>query len=152
MPLHYILWNFWWNNTFPCHSHSMGSGLSSTENTEYLLRHHSFCLMSSLFDCILLKPLDIMCRGHHQHLGFFQVLIELVVRNTILAPRWFVLSSTTSFDSLPMQAWSCISCFASLGKDMHLLLVYHHTFLSICLFNLMITFSFPFVCLTFLVI
>ena len=102
----------WWNNAFPCRNHSMGSGLSSTENTAYLLLHHPFCLVMLLFDCILLKPLDIKCRGHHQHFCFFHVSIEFMVRNTMLSPRWFVFSSTTSFDSLPIQTWSYISCSA----------------------------------------
>ena len=110
IALHLI--NFGWSNTFACHSHSTGSGLSSTENTAYLLLHHPFCLVMLLFDCILLKPLDIKCRGQHQHVCLFQVLIEFIMRNAILAPRWVAMSSTTSFDSPPMQTWSCISCSA----------------------------------------
>ena len=39
-----------------------------------------------------------------------------------------------------------------LGKDIPLKCVFKHIFLSIVLFNLMITFSFPLFCLTFLVI
>ena len=38
-------------------------------------------------------------------LDFYQVLIGFIVRNTILTPRWFVLSSATSLDSLPIQIW-----------------------------------------------
>jgi len=61
---------------------------------------------------ILLKPLDIECRGHNQHFCLSQVLIGIIVRNTIPAPRWFVLSSTSSLDTLPMHTRSCISCSA----------------------------------------
>ena len=77
-----------------------------------LLLHHSVFLMSPLFDCIFLKPFDMMFRGHHRHFDFSQVLLGCIVRNTILAPRRFALSSTTSFDSRPIQTWSCIPCSA----------------------------------------
>ena len=37
-----------------------------------------------------------MCRGHHQHPELSQdIYIEFLMRNTILAPQWFVLSPTT---------------------------------------------------------
>ena len=49
--------------------------------------HLSIFSMSSLFDCILLKPLDIMCRGHQQYFDFSHVSIEFMTRNTFLAPR-----------------------------------------------------------------
>ena len=103
-------------NTSHRFCHSLGSGLSSTENPAYLLLHHPFCLVMLLFDCILLKPLDIKCHGQHQHVCLFQVLIEFIMRNAILAPRWVAMSSTTSFDSPPMQAWSCISYSLPLGR------------------------------------
>ena len=93
------------------------------------------CVMSSLLDGILLKPLDKLCRNPHQHLGFFQVLIEFMVWNTILAPRWFVLSSTTSLDSLQLQLGHVYLALLSLGKDIHVILVYHYIFLSIGLFD-----------------
>ena len=80
------LMNSCWSNTSHQFCRSRCSGLSSTEDTAYLLLHHSFCLMMLLFDCILLKPLDIKCRGHHQHFSLFQVSIEFTVSNTILAP------------------------------------------------------------------
>jgi hypothetical protein len=106
-------------------------------NTTYLFFHHPFCLVMLLFDCILLKSLDIKCRGHLQHFIFPHVFIEFMVRNTILAPRWFVLSSTTSFDSLPIQTWSYILLFFPSGK------IYTWYLLT----N---TFCFPLVWLTFL--
>src|ERR1041385_5473334 len=37
-----------------------------------LLLHHTFCLMSPLFNCIFLKPFDMICRGHHRHFDFSQ--------------------------------------------------------------------------------
>src|SRR4051812_49422478 len=59
----------------------LGCRQPRTPNTFFSL---FFCWLSLLFDCILLKPLDIMCRGPHQLLDFFQVLIGLIMRNTIL--------------------------------------------------------------------
>ena len=75
--------------------------------------------MSLLFDNILQKHLDIMCRGYHQHFVFSHVSIEFMARNTILSPRWSVLSSTTSVDSRPMQTWSCMSWYAFPWKGLH---------------------------------
>src|ERR1041385_153794 len=65
IPWHYILWivmKLCLSMSSPFH----GSGLSSTENTAYLLLHRPFCLVMLLFNCILLKSLDVKCRGHHQ--------------------------------------------------------------------------------------
>ena len=92
------------------------------------LFHHSFCLLSSLIDGILFETSRQMCRNQRQHFGAFQVSINLVVRNTILTPRWFVLSSMASFDSLPVQTWSCTSCSVFPWWDIHMILGYHHIF------------------------
>ena len=47
-----------------------------------------------------------------------------------------MLSSTTSLGSVPIQLGRVYRALLSLGKDIHLILVYHHIFLSIGLFNL----------------
>ena len=84
-----------------------------------------------------LKPLDMRCRVPHQHLDIFQVLIGLIVRNFILVPRWFVLSSTTSLDSLHANTNLVMYVLICLPLGRYtLILVYHQLFPSICLFNL----------------
>src|SRR3954470_108713 len=80
------LMNSSWCDTSHRFCQSTGSALSLTENTEYLL------LAIPFLDVVAirwhpLKPLDMMCRGHHQHFYFSHVSIELITRNTILAPR-----------------------------------------------------------------
>ena len=47
-----------------------------------------------------------------------------------------MLSSTTSLDSLQIQLGHVYLALLSLGKDIHVILVYHYLFLSIGLFNL----------------
>src|SRR4051812_14383303 len=73
--------------------------------------------------------------------GFFHVSIEFMMRNVFLAP---------CLNGYLLDVMSCILCSTFLGKDIHLVFVYNHTFLYIGLFNRIIAFSFPLVCLKFL--
>ena len=53
-----------------------------------LLLHHSLHVMSSSIDCIFLKPLDKCFMIIINILSSSRILIEFLLRNTILAPRW----------------------------------------------------------------
>ena len=55
--------------------------------------------MSSPIDCFFVEPLDQICRDHHI-LTPSRISIKFMMTSTILAPRWFVLSSTTLLLSL----------------------------------------------------
>ena len=72
-----------------CHTH--GSNNPSL--------HHSFDLMSSLIDYIFMKSLDKCVMIIINILSSSRISVIFMMRNTILAPRWFVLSSTTFFPS-----------------------------------------------------
>ena len=63
------------------------------------LLHHSFDLMSSLIDYIVMKSLDKCVVIIINILGSSKISIEFLMRNTILWPRWFVFSSTTLLPS-----------------------------------------------------
>ena len=65
-----------------------------------LLLHHSLGLMSSPSDCILMEPLDKICRDHHQHFDPFQDINWIHDEKYPPCPRWFVLSSTTLLPSV----------------------------------------------------
>src|SRR4051812_13011771 len=106
------LMNSSWCDTPHRFFQSTGSGLLLTENTEYLF------LAIPFVDVIAIRwhpllPLDIMCRGPHQHLDIFQLLIGLTVRNTILAPDDLCYHRQHPLTPcMPIQTWSCISCSA----------------------------------------
>ena len=61
-----------------------------------------------------------------------------------------IVPSPLYLNAFELTAISCISWSASCGKDILLILVCKHIFLSIGLINPIISFSFPLVCLTFL--
>ena len=65
-----------------------------------LLLHHSLGLMSSPSDCILMEPLDKICRDHHQHFDPFQDINWIHDEKYPPCPWWFVLSSTTLLPSV----------------------------------------------------
>src|SRR3954466_4820068 len=71
------LMNSSWCDTSHRFCQSTGSGLSLTENTEYLF------LAIPFLDVVAirwhrLKPLDIICHGHDKHFDFSHVSIEFM--------------------------------------------------------------------------
>ena len=62
--------------------------------------HHSSDSMSSPIDYIFMKSLNKCVMIIINILRSSRISIEFLMRNTILAPRWLVLSSTTSLPSL----------------------------------------------------
>ena len=65
------------------------------------------CLMSSLNDYVFMKFLDKCVVIIISILSSCRVSIECMLTNTILAPRWFVLSLTNIVAFTPTQTWSC---------------------------------------------
>ena len=51
-----------------------------------------------------------MCRDHHQHFWALPGYQEFMMRNTILAPRWFVLSLATFLLSLQHKLVHVLCC------------------------------------------
>ena len=62
--------------------------------------HHCFFLMSSLFDCFFVKSLDNCVVIIINLMSSSKNSIEFMMGNTILAPRWFLFSSTTLLPSV----------------------------------------------------
>ena len=101
-----------------------------------LLLHHSFCLMSPLLDCIFLKPFDMMCRGHHRHFDFSQVLLGCIGEIPSLPLDDLSYHQQPPLTPCQYKLGHVYLALLPLGKDIQLILVYHHIFLYIGLFNL----------------
>ena len=85
--------------------------------------HPSICLMSSMSDYIFMKPLDKCVMIIINIPRSSRISIEFMMRNTILAPQWFVLSSATFLLSLQHKlvhvlCCTLISLLSSLGYDL----------------------------------
>ena len=81
--------------------------------------HPSCCLMLSLLDGIFIEPLDKCVVISINILTSVEMTIEFMVRNTILAPRWFVISSMTSLTScqhIPGRVWLFLTFRHNLGS------------------------------------
>jgi hypothetical protein len=78
---------------------SLISSLCHTRGFNNFSLHHSFDLMSSPIDYIFMKSLDNCVMIIINIQSSSRISIEFMMRNTILAPRWFVLSSTTFLPS-----------------------------------------------------
>ena len=79
---------------------SLISSLCRTHGSNKFLLHHSVDLMSSPISYIFSKPLDKCVGIIINILRSSKISIEFLIRNTILCPRWFGLSSTTLLHSL----------------------------------------------------
>ena len=77
-----------------------------------------------------------MCRGPHQHLDFLQVSIEFMVRNSILALDYLCYHRPPLLTPYQYELGHVYLALLSIGKGIHLILVYHHLFPSIGLFNI----------------
>src|SRR3954468_24351565 len=124
-----------WCDTSTRFCQSTGSGLSLTENTEYLL------LAIPFLDVVTirwhpLKPLDIMCRGHHQNFDFSHVSIEFMTSNPSLPLDDLCYHRPPPLTPCQYKLGHVYLALLSIGKGIHLILVYHHLFPSIGLFNL----------------
>jgi hypothetical protein len=64
--------------------------------------------MPSLFDCILLKPLDKMCCDHRQHFDFFQDG-NIHDKKCHPCPSMICVIIDNILDFLPTQTWSCFA-------------------------------------------
>ena len=78
----------------------MSSSLCRNCGSNNLLLHHSFDLMSSLIDYICMKSLDNCVVITINLMSSSRNSIEFMMGNTILAPRWFLFSSTTLLPSV----------------------------------------------------
>ena len=78
----------------------MSSSLCRNGGSNNLLLHHSFDLMSSLIDYICMKSLDNCVVIIINLMSSSRNSIEFMMGNTILAPRWFLFSSTTLLPSV----------------------------------------------------
>ena len=84
---------------------SLFSSLCCTCGSNNFSLHHSYDLMSSSIDYIFMKSLDKCVVTIINIPSSSRISIEFMMRNTILAPRWFELSSTTFLPS-PTQTCS----------------------------------------------
>jgi hypothetical protein len=118
-----------WCDTFHRFFASTGSGLSSTENTEYLLFTIPFLDVVAI-RWHPLKPLDMMCRGPH-HPWTFPSVYWIHDEKYHTCPS-MICVVIDNFLWLP-------ACQYKLGRVcLDMLLAYHHLFPSICLFNLLV--------------
>ena len=79
---------------------SLISSLCRTYGFNNFSLHHSVELMSSPIGYIFLKPLDKCVVIIINILTPSRISIEFMMRSTILAPQWFVLSPTTLLPSV----------------------------------------------------
>ena len=79
---------------------SLNLSLCRIRGSNSLLLHHSFDLMSSLIDYICMKSLDNCVVIIINLMSSSRNSIEFMMGNTILAPRWFMFSSTTLLPSI----------------------------------------------------
>ena len=71
--------------------------------TNNLSLHHSFDLMSSLIDYFFMKTVDKCVVILINLMSSSRISIEFMMRNTILVPRWFELSSATFLPPPPQH-------------------------------------------------
>ena len=90
---------------------SLISSLCRTHGSNNFLFHHSVDLMSSPISYIFSKPLDKCVVIVINIPRSSKISIEFLMRNSILCPRWFGLSSTTLFHSLQHKTCSCFMLY-----------------------------------------
>ena len=87
-------------------NNKLAPSLCSICGSNNLLLHQSFCLMQSLINCFFVDPLENkMSWSPSTFWALPGYQSKFRMRNTILAPRWFVLSSTTF---LPPPTQTCL--------------------------------------------
>ena len=105
-PIALHLMNFWWSSTFPRHSHSTGSGLSSTENTDLWIKS---TLWFSTSSTSLLRSLLIL-QVIPSLIGYI-IIVQLL---TVLPGPYS--RSTTFDDELSLRRFSSSYHFALNSK------------------------------------
>ena len=99
-----------------------------------LLLHHSLGLMSSPRDCILMEPLDKICRDHHQHFDPFQdtKLNSLWEIPSLPSMICVIIDHFTAFP--PTQTCSCFVLYLRILAIQHLFLTleYYHLLCQEC--------------------